>query len=254
MLGPAAPSAVAAAEKAAEAGAGRRQPGDRGPAAARVDPAARRRRAAAAPPAAAHRAGPPGIRAADGGRDRLPTLFPTALGEYLAPGAARPRAPGGHDRVRAVLRHRRRSRTGRARRPWPSCCTSVVSTVEAALEAEGVTLLATDLDTDGGKFFLGSGVPSTREDDEGRMLRALRRIADADLPLPAAARRQPRPRLRGRGRRRRARGLLRDGRHDQHGGPDHGHRPAGRRSTRTPAVLDHSRTRFAVDTGRARSR
>ncbi len=59
-----------------------------------------------------------------------------------------------------------------------------MSAVEEALEAEGVTLLATDLDTDGGKFFLGSGVPTTREDDEGRMLRALRRIADADLPLP----------------------------------------------------------------------
>ena len=59
-----------------------------------------------------------------------------------------------------------------------------MTAVEAALAVEGVTLLATDLDTDGGKFFLGSGVPATHEDDEGRMLRALRRIADADLPLP----------------------------------------------------------------------
>ena len=56
--------------------------------------------------------------------------------------------------------------------------------MEEALDAEGVTLLATDIDTDGGKFFLGSGVPVTKEDDEGRMVRVLRRIADAGLPLP----------------------------------------------------------------------
>jgi tetratricopeptide (TPR) repeat protein len=47
-----------------------------------------------------------------------------------------------------------------------------------------VTLLATDIDSNGGKFFLGSGVPVTGEDDEGRMLRALRRMADAGPPLP----------------------------------------------------------------------
>ena len=68
--------------------------------------------------------------------------------------------------------------------PLAEALHAVVTAVEAALAVEGVTLLATDLDTDGGKFFLGSGVPATHEDDEGRMLRALRRIADADLPLP----------------------------------------------------------------------
>ncbi len=59
-----------------------------------------------------------------------------------------------------------------------------VSIVEEALAPEQVTLLATDLDSDGGKFFLGSGIPTAFEDNEGRMLRALRRIADADSPLP----------------------------------------------------------------------
>jgi class 3 adenylate cyclase/tetratricopeptide (TPR) repeat protein len=56
--------------------------------------------------------------------------------------------------------------------------------VQKALEDEGVTLLAVDIDRDGGKLFLGSGVPRASEDDEGLMLRALRLIADADLPLP----------------------------------------------------------------------
>ena len=59
-----------------------------------------------------------------------------------------------------------------------------VSLVEEALEPEGISLLATDLDSDGGKFFLGSGIPVAFEDNEGRMLRALRRIADAESPLP----------------------------------------------------------------------
>ena len=60
----------------------------------------------------------------------------------------------------------------------------LVTLVEDALAPEGVTMLATDIDSDGGKFFLGSGVPFTREDDEGRMVRALRRVAEADLPFP----------------------------------------------------------------------
>jgi len=55
---------------------------------------------------------------------------------------------------------------------------------QRALEDEGVTLLTVDIDRDGGKLFVVSGVPRASEDDEGRMLRALRRIADADLPLP----------------------------------------------------------------------
>ena len=43
--------------------------------------------------------------------------------------------------------------------------------------------LALDVDQDGGKLFLASGVPFAHEDDEGNMLRALRRIADLELPL-----------------------------------------------------------------------
>ena len=56
----------------------------------------------------------------------------------------------------------------------------MISTVQRAVEAEAVTFLATDLDSDGGKVILVAGVPVAREDDEGRMLRAARAVVDAD--------------------------------------------------------------------------
>ena len=113
----------------------------------------------------------------------LHTLFPVALGDYLAPGP-----PDPEHRV-ATIAFVRFSATDailaeQGPGPLAEALHAVVTAVEAALAVEGVTLLATDLDTDGGKLFLGSGVPATHEDDEGRMLRALRRIADTDLPLP----------------------------------------------------------------------
>jgi tetratricopeptide (TPR) repeat protein len=45
-----------------------------------------------------------------------------------------------------------------------------------------VTLLGIDIDSDGGKVICSAGVPTRSEDDEGRMLRALGRIAAARLP------------------------------------------------------------------------
>ena len=44
--------------------------------------------------------------------------------------------------------------------------------------------LASDIDEDGGKIILASGVPRGQPDHEGRLLRALRAIIDASLPLP----------------------------------------------------------------------
>jgi class 3 adenylate cyclase/tetratricopeptide (TPR) repeat protein len=58
----------------------------------------------------------------------------------------------------------------------------LMSEVQRALHDEHVTLLATDIDTDGIKVFCSAGVPRRTEDDEGRMLRALARIAAARLP------------------------------------------------------------------------
>ena len=60
----------------------------------------------------------------------------------------------------------------------------LVTTIQAAADAENVTFLATDIDSDGGKIILVAGVPSAREDDEGRVLRTARRILDADPALP----------------------------------------------------------------------
>lgn len=55
--------------------------------------------------------------------------------------------------------------------------------VQTAVESEDVTFLATDIDDDGGKIILATGVPRTGEDEEGRMLRAVRRIVDTPLPF-----------------------------------------------------------------------
>jgi class 3 adenylate cyclase/predicted ATPase len=60
---------------------------------------------------------------------------------------------------------------------------SLVTTIQAAVDNEGVTFLASDIDADGGKIIITTGVPSSQHDDEGRMLRAAREILDADLRL-----------------------------------------------------------------------
>jgi tetratricopeptide (TPR) repeat protein len=56
--------------------------------------------------------------------------------------------------------------------------------VNDAAAPEEVCLLSTDVDADGTKFILTAGVPTSREFDGERMLRALRRIVEQDLPLP----------------------------------------------------------------------
>lgn len=59
----------------------------------------------------------------------------------------------------------------------------ILSVVQMAADTAVVTLLATDLDKDGGKLILVTGVPNAQDDDDGRMLRALRRIIEADTRL-----------------------------------------------------------------------
>ncbi|HEX6888557.1 MAG TPA: adenylate/guanylate cyclase domain-containing protein [Candidatus Nanopelagicales bacterium] len=113
----------------------------------------------------------------------LRTLFPHALGDYLGPAI-----PDPEHRLASIAFIRFSGTDALLAGPGPDVLAEAlhrtVSIVEEALAPEGVTLLATDLDSDGGKFFLGSGLPTAFEDNEGRMLRALRRIADADAPLP----------------------------------------------------------------------
>ena len=60
----------------------------------------------------------------------------------------------------------------------------LIRNVQEAVDEEGVTFLASDIDADGGKIILVAGVPSVQEDDEGRVLRAARRIADHAGTLP----------------------------------------------------------------------
>ena len=60
---------------------------------------------------------------------------------------------------------------------------ATLETVQSAVESEDVTFLATDIDDDGGKIILATGVPRTGEDEEGRMLRAVRQIVDTPLPF-----------------------------------------------------------------------
>ncbi len=60
----------------------------------------------------------------------------------------------------------------------------LVSVVQAAVDRHDVTFLASDVDRDGGKFILTSGVPTSSGDDERNMLLALREIIDAAPRIP----------------------------------------------------------------------
>lgn len=60
----------------------------------------------------------------------------------------------------------------------------LVRNVQRSADEEGVTFLASDIDQDGGKVIVVAGVPGVQEDDEGRVLRAARRIVDNAGTLP----------------------------------------------------------------------
>ena len=131
----------------------------------------------AATPACGHRAD------ADCPDEIVQSLFPGELGLHLAPGV-----PDPEHRI-ACIAFARFSGThalldGQGPHAVAEALQTTVAGVQEVLVEEGVTLLAIDVDQDGGKFFLGAGVPNAHEDDEGVMLRAMRRIIDLDLPLP----------------------------------------------------------------------
>ena len=60
---------------------------------------------------------------------------------------------------------------------------AIVRSVQYAAGLESVTFLASDIDANGGKIILTTGVPVTQEDDEGRILRAVRMVMDQPYPL-----------------------------------------------------------------------
>jgi class 3 adenylate cyclase/tetratricopeptide (TPR) repeat protein len=57
----------------------------------------------------------------------------------------------------------------------------LVGAAQTAAEEHGVTFMATDIDRDGGKIILVAGAPRARGDDEDRMLRTVRAIAETDV-------------------------------------------------------------------------
>ena len=61
---------------------------------------------------------------------------------------------------------------------------TVVRSVQRAVDLESVTFLSSDLYANGGKITLTTGVPTAQEDDEGRLLRAVRMLMDDPQPLP----------------------------------------------------------------------
>jgi class 3 adenylate cyclase/tetratricopeptide (TPR) repeat protein len=61
---------------------------------------------------------------------------------------------------------------------------TLVRSVQSAADEHAVTFLESDIDRDGGRIILIGGAPQTAGDDEERLLRALRAVADAPGPLP----------------------------------------------------------------------
>jgi class 3 adenylate cyclase/tetratricopeptide (TPR) repeat protein len=60
---------------------------------------------------------------------------------------------------------------------------AIVRSVQQAADDESVTFLASDIDANGGKIILTTGVPAMQEDDEGRILRCGRAVLDQAQPL-----------------------------------------------------------------------
>jgi class 3 adenylate cyclase/tetratricopeptide (TPR) repeat protein len=67
--------------------------------------------------------------------------------------------------------------------PAASALDGLIGAVQHAADEHGVTFLATDIDRDGGKVILVAGAPQASGNDEERLLRAVREIADGDYGL-----------------------------------------------------------------------
>jgi class 3 adenylate cyclase/tetratricopeptide (TPR) repeat protein len=109
--------------------------------------------------------------------------LPRALRDFLQHGAAEPEhhiATVGFIRYNGVDHL---MATGGAE-AVASALHELISLVQHVLDDEGVTFLATDIDQDGGKIIMVAGVPGVQEDDEGRLLRAARRVVDEAHQIP----------------------------------------------------------------------
>lgn len=132
---------------------------------------------------------PPSGRPADDAApqpDDLARLVPTALRDHLGSGPVEPEhrlATIGFLKFKGVDALLTRS----GAEATASELDRLFRHVQRAISDEGVSYLASDIDADGGKIILATGVPRSRHDDEGRMLRALRRIVDVELDLELRA-------------------------------------------------------------------
>ena len=61
---------------------------------------------------------------------------------------------------------------------------ALVTGAQQVADEHGVTFLETDIDRDGGKIVLVAGAPQTEGEDEERIIRTARGIADLETPLP----------------------------------------------------------------------
>ncbi len=109
-------------------------------------------------------------------------LFPAELGRHLSGGT-----PDPEHRIACISFVRFSGTDTMLEQRGPAAVAaaldSTLGRIQSVLAEEGVTLLAVDLDRDGGKLFLAAGIPQAHEDDEGVMLRALHRIGAMELPL-----------------------------------------------------------------------
>lgn len=140
----------------------------------------RKRKINHARPASAGRRSPHTDRAA------LPSLVPTGLREHLASGM-----DDSEHRIASIafVKYAGVDSLMSEEGPEPVAhqIDRLVTIVQEATDREGITFLGTDIDADGGKFILAAGVPSSRHDDEGRILRAVQRIVSSDLRLSLRA-------------------------------------------------------------------
>ena len=74
----------------------------------------------------------------------------------------------------------------------------LVRDIQAAVDAQGICFLGSDVDRDGGKVILTAGAPAGSGNDDERMLLSVRRIAERPAHDPRPDRRESRTRLRGR--------------------------------------------------------
>lgn len=114
--------------------------------------------------------------------DVLESFIPTALRSHLSAGLSDPEhriATIGFLKFKGVDSFLARSGPERLAAELDN----LIRIVQKSTEGEDVTFLASDIDADGGKVILATGIPRAQHDDEGRMLRAARTILDSDRDL-----------------------------------------------------------------------